>query len=66
MNILYLLIPLSIVLLGLIAYAFIWAVRSGQMEDLESPGEQLLLDRDDVQPKQVATDRRDGAPDQDA
>lgn len=46
MEILYLLIPVSIALLVLIALAFAWAVRSGQMDDLEGPAERLLQDDD--------------------
>jgi cbb3-type cytochrome oxidase maturation protein len=37
MNILFLLIPLSLLLLLAIIAAFIWAVRSGQFEDLDTP-----------------------------
>ena len=46
MNILYLLIPLGLVLLALALWAFFWAVRHGQFDDLESPGVQILLDDD--------------------
>ena len=44
MEILYLLIPLSAVLvLGILAI-FGWAVNRGQFEDLESEGERILTD----------------------
>ena len=33
MEILYLLIPLSLVLVGIIIWVFLWAVRSGQFDD---------------------------------
>ena len=46
MNILYLLIPLSLVLVVLATWACIWAVRARQFDDLESPGLQILLDDD--------------------
>ncbi len=46
MEILYLLIPLSIVLVALIVGAFLWAIRSGQFEDLEGPAHRILLDED--------------------
>jgi len=46
MNILYLLIPLSLVLLAFALWAFFWAVRTRQFDDLESPGVQILLDDD--------------------
>jgi cbb3-type cytochrome oxidase maturation protein len=38
MEILYLLIPLSVVLVFAIAIAFWWSVKSGQFDDLEGPG----------------------------
>jgi len=44
MDILYLLIPLSVVLVFLIAAIFWWAVRSGQFDDLEGPAHRILLD----------------------
>ena len=44
MTILLVLIPLGIVLLILAIVAFIWAVRSGQFEDLEGEGERILFD----------------------
>jgi cbb3-type cytochrome oxidase maturation protein len=44
MNILLLLIPLSLMLLIVIIAAFIWAVRSGQFEDLDTPALDILSD----------------------
>lgn len=44
MRILYLLIPLGLMLLGLSVWAFFWAVRRGQFDDLSSPAVQILLD----------------------
>lgn len=46
MEILYLLIPLSIVLLGLIVWVFMWAISSGQFDDLEGPAHRILLDNE--------------------
>jgi cbb3-type cytochrome oxidase maturation protein len=37
MDVLYLLVPLSVVLVLLIGAVFWWAVRSGQFDDLEGP-----------------------------
>ena len=47
MEILYLLIPLSLVLVGIIVWIFLWAVRSGQFDDMEGPAHQILMDNDD-------------------
>ena len=46
MEILYLLIPLSLALAGIIIWVFLWAVRSGQFDDLEGPAHQILMDDD--------------------
>jgi len=44
MDILYLLIPLSIVLVFLIGAVFWWALASGQFDDLDVPGHAVLMD----------------------
>jgi cbb3-type cytochrome oxidase maturation protein len=46
MEILYLLIPLSVVLVFLIGAVFWWSVRSGQFDDLEGPAHRILMDDD--------------------
>jgi cbb3-type cytochrome oxidase maturation protein len=46
MESLYLLIPLSIALVFVVAIVFWWSVRSGQFEDLEGPGYRVLMDND--------------------
>ncbi|MBF7053978.1 cbb3-type cytochrome oxidase assembly protein CcoS [Halomonas sp. KAO] len=47
MTILYLLIPLTLILLGLALWAFFWAVKHDQFEDLEGPAYRILFDEDD-------------------
>jgi cbb3-type cytochrome oxidase maturation protein len=42
MEILYLMVPLGLVLVGLGLWAFFWAVGSGQFDDLDSPGWSVL------------------------
>jgi len=46
MEIIYLLIPLSLLLVGLIVWIFIWAINSDQFDDLEGPAHQILMDDD--------------------
>ena len=46
MEILYLRIPLSVVLVFLIGAVFRWALKSGQFEDLEGPAHRILMDED--------------------
>jgi len=50
LEIIYLLIPMALVLVGLIVWAFFWSVRSGQFDDLEGPAHQILMD-DDAPPR---------------
>jgi cbb3-type cytochrome oxidase maturation protein len=45
MNILLVLIPLSLLLLLAIVAAFVWAVRNGQFEDMDTPPLDILHDR---------------------
>lgn len=44
MESLYLLIPLSVVLVFVIGVLFWWSLRSGQYDDLEGPAYRLLMD----------------------
>lgn len=44
MNILLVLIPISLLLLVLAIAAFAWAVRDGQMDDLDTPALEILSD----------------------
>ena len=44
MNILLLLVPISLVLLGIAIGAFVWAVRRGQFDDLDTPAIDILRD----------------------
>ena len=46
MDILFVLVPLSVVLALAIGAAFWWAVRNGQFDDLEGPAHRILSDDD--------------------
>lgn len=52
MDILYLLIPLSVVLVFLIGVMFWWFLKSGQFDDLEGPGYRVLMDDDKPEAKE--------------
>jgi len=41
------LIPLGILLLAVAVWAFVWAVKSGQFDDMEGPAHRILMDDDD-------------------
>lgn len=56
MSIIYLMIPLALVLVAVAVWALVWAIRSGQFDDLESQGWSVVLDDDQAPP---ATDRAD-------
>ncbi|WP_301102241.1 cbb3-type cytochrome oxidase assembly protein CcoS [Propionivibrio sp.] len=48
MEIMYLLVPVSVVLVFLIGVVFWWSVRSGQFDDMEGPAYRILMDDDDA------------------
>lgn len=48
MEIIYLLIPLSILILIGIVWVLMWAVRSGQFDDMEGPAYRVLQDDDGI------------------
>ena len=60
MDILYLLIPLSVVLVFVIGVLFWWSLRSGQYDDLEGPAYRLLMDDREQLP--ADGQERDGDP----
>lgn len=61
MESLYLLIPLSVVLVFLIGVAFWWSVKSGQFDDMEGPAYRILMDDDRPPGKGVASQQKDPA-----
>jgi len=46
MESLFILIPLSLLLVGLLAWILSWSVKSGQFDDLDGPGQSILMDDD--------------------
>lgn len=58
MEIVYVLIPLSIVLLAVAIGIFFWAVNNGQFEDLESPAWRILRDDEPRSEPKVQSDER--------
>ena len=51
MRILLLLVPISLVLLGLAIWAFVWAVRRGQFDDLDTPALDILREDEQARPR---------------
>lgn len=56
MSIIYVMIPLAIVLVCVAVWALVWAIRSGQFDDLESHGWMPVLDDDESPPQHTADD----------
>lgn len=56
MTILLLLIPISVLLLGIAIVAFVWAVRSGQFDELETPPLDILREDPPSQPRVESSD----------
>ncbi|MBI2994375.1 MAG: cbb3-type cytochrome oxidase assembly protein CcoS [Gammaproteobacteria bacterium] len=60
METLFILIPLSILFVGGIAALLLWAIRSGQYDDMERPRHEIFLDDDDRAAPGQGQDRGDG------
>jgi cbb3-type cytochrome oxidase maturation protein len=50
MSVIYIVLPLALVLGGAALGAFLWAVRRGQFDDLDTPAVRIALE-DDVDPR---------------
>lgn len=65
MEIIWWLIAVSAVLVGLITWAFLWAVDSGQFDNLDGPATAILMDDDlpvgDAQRDESSTGRSSSA-----
>jgi len=48
MSAVYIALPVALLLAIAGVMAFIWATKSGQMDDLETPGQRILFDDDEV------------------
>ncbi len=71
MNIILMLIPLTLVLVLVAGWGFFWAVETGQFDDLDSPGWDVLVDdvaactvtaKQGNSPAPTVVDGRGGAP----
>ena len=47
MDIVFLLVPLALVLVVVIVWIFMWAIKADQFEDLEGPAHRILMDEDE-------------------
>ncbi len=68
MESLYLLIPISLILLAVAVAVFFWAVNSGQYDDIDREGERILFDDEPEsrpgkappKPEEESGEKRDG------
>lgn len=58
MNIFYLLIGVSLLAALIFLGAFIWAVRSGQFDDSETPSIRILFDDDDTETEKTNEEKQ--------
>lgn len=57
MEVLYLIVPLSMILVGVIVWALLWAIQSGQFDDLEGPAYRVLFDDKETDGERSEDDR---------
>ena len=60
MSMLYILIPLAVMLLAVAVWALLWAIKTGQFDDLESHGWSVVLDDDQKPPPLGDDENSDG------
>ena len=44
MEVIYLLVPLSLIFVSIAIYVFFWAIKSEQFDDMEGPAHRILMD----------------------
>lgn len=60
MEVIFLLLPVALVLVAFVVWAFWWAIRSGQFDDMEGPAHRILMDDEE---KEMRRDKdSDGTP----
>lgn len=60
MEVLFLFVPLSMLVVAGLVWAAFWAIRNNQYEDLEGPAHRILMDDDDPKiPTNQSTDEPD-------
>ncbi len=57
MSVVYIALPVALLLALAGVIAFIWAVRSGQLDDLETPSQRILGDDDEPAPPTAPDER---------
>jgi cbb3-type cytochrome oxidase maturation protein len=47
MSVLYIVVPVAFLIAGGMVLAFVWSVKSGQYDDIDTPARRVALDDDD-------------------
>jgi len=55
MSVLYFIVPLALIIAGSAVAGFVWCVRSGQLDDVDTPPRRMLLDDQIVDEKRGAS-----------
>ena len=59
MSVIYIVLPLAIVLAAAALGAFIWAVKGGQFDDIDTPSVRILHDDQPINQKQSVEENKD-------
>lgn len=60
MDVLYFLVPVSGIFAVIIVIALLWAVKSGQFDDMEGPAYRILMDEDEDSVTKAKTSGKSG------
>jgi cbb3-type cytochrome oxidase maturation protein len=50
MSVIFVLVPVALAIVALALWAYVWAAKRGQFDDLKTPGMRVLHEDDDVPP----------------
>jgi len=57
MNIIYFLIPITVIIAELLILLFMWTIKSNQFDDLEGPAYKILMDDDKLTSKKKTPEK---------
>jgi len=63
MGVIYIVLPLAIIIAAIAILAFIWATRTGQFDDLDTPSVRMLHDDEPLRRDGAGGDDRDSSSD---
>ena len=64
MDAVFVLLPLALLIAGIAVALFVWAVRSGQFDDLDTPAVRILFDDEPVNPRKPTETKPESDQDQ--